>query len=301
MRVLLTGCGVLGRVIVRRRPADWELVVLDVADLDVSGVAPGNGAARPGSVRFVRGDVRDPAALREAVAGVDAIVHTAGPHGMHLAQVSPPGFMDVNVSGTVQLLEAAVEHGVRRFVFSSTVGVLGARLEGWSPSGPWIVDHTVPPLGGNVYVLSKILAEQACDYYARTHGIEVVVLRYGRLREEGEVPSMNLALSGQLTDVRDAAHANLAAAAAPGLRPPLTINLVPPTIVRPADGPRLGDVPATDLIRERLCLDPEVAGRLQFPSWAWLTDGPGPNPVLPAFNWDQGRFVRDALAGQPEG
>lgn len=290
MRVLLTGYGVLGRVIARRRPDDWELTVLDVVE------AP--DAARQTGVTFVRGDVRDGALVRDLAAAADAIVHTAGPHGIHLAEVPPARFMDVNVSGTVQLLEAALEHGVRRFVFSSTVGVLGARLELCSPSGPWIVDSSVAPLGGNVYVLSKILAEQACDYYARTHGLEAVVLRYGRLRESGEVPSMDLALGGQLTDVRDAADANVAAVVAPSL-PALTVNLVPPTVVRPADARRLSDVPAAELIRERLGLDPSTAGRLQFPSWAWLTEGPGPNPVFDAFGWGQRRFVEDALADRP--
>jgi nucleoside-diphosphate-sugar epimerase len=228
---------------------------------------------------------------------VDAIIHTAGPHGIHLEQVPPAGFTDVNVSGTLQLLEAAVEHDVRRFVFSSTVGVLGGRLERWSPTGPWLVDESVAPLPGNIYVLSKVLAEVTCDYYARTAGREVVVLRYGRLREEGEHLGMEWALSGQLTDVRDAAAANVTAVAAPVAASPLLVNLVPPTVVGPADAQRLTTAPAAAIVGERLGVAAEEAERIRLPAWAWLTTGPA-HPAFARFEHSQADFVRDALVSR---
>src|SRR4051812_1147156 len=110
MRVLVTGAaGTLGTALLPRlEAAGHDAVAFDVH----------RGA---GDARWAVGDVRDAAAVRDATAGVDVIVHTAALHGIHLADHSAREFYDLNLTGTFNVWDAAVEHHVRGVVFSSTM------------------------------------------------------------------------------------------------------------------------------------------------------------------------------------
>ena len=82
----------------------------------------------------------------------------------------PGRFFRNNVTGSLTLIEAAVSHGVSRFVFSSTAGVYASK------DGPLADDDPVAP--SSVYGATKHMVEQALEWYARIHGLRVAVLRY---------------------------------------------------------------------------------------------------------------------------
>ncbi|MBA3779552.1 MAG: NAD(P)-dependent oxidoreductase [Chloroflexi bacterium] len=133
----------------------------------------------PGGAEIVQGDLRDPEAVDRAVHGVGAIVHAAAWHGVHLREHPAEDFWDLNVLGTRHVYEAAVEHGIKRVVFSSTMGVYGESRRP-EADGPAVRIHEdLPRCPGEIYGLSKVLGEELAAYHERAHGIRGVALRYG--------------------------------------------------------------------------------------------------------------------------
>src|SRR5690349_17064701 len=126
MRVLVTGAaGNLGRVVLPAlAQAGHEPVAFDQRTVDTRQEA-------------VQGDLRDSDAVSEAVRGVDAIVHGAALHGVHLRGHPPQEFWDINVAGTFNVFEAARKHGVQRMVLSSTMGVYGHSLRRTATAFAW--------------------------------------------------------------------------------------------------------------------------------------------------------------------
>ncbi len=168
MRILITGAGgSLGRALIPLLTATGhETVAFDM---------------NPGSedVRWVEGDVRDLAAVRDAMAGVEVVVHAAALHGIHLAHHSPREFHDINLSGTFNVWEAAVEHKVRGVVFSSTMGVYGDARRPTAEDDVVFLDEATGLQPGDVYGWTKVAGEELCRYHLRRHGIPSVALRFG--------------------------------------------------------------------------------------------------------------------------
>ena len=125
---------------------------------------------------FLRGDVRSAQGVRAAARGVDVIVHAAAIHGIHLGDHSTRDFYDLNVTGTLNVWEAAVDAGVRAVVFSSTMGVYKTHS---APGGGVALREDVPLRPGDVYGWTKLAGEELCQLYGRTHGIPSVGLRFG--------------------------------------------------------------------------------------------------------------------------
>ncbi|MBA2247373.1 MAG: NAD(P)-dependent oxidoreductase [Chloroflexia bacterium] len=105
---------------------------------------------------FVRCDTRTPADARNAVDGIDAVIHLAAWHSAHTPPVSDATIFAVNVDGTFNVLEACRESGVQAFVFASSMAY------GW----------------GSVYSVTKVLGEELCRAYHEMTGAAVVMLRY---------------------------------------------------------------------------------------------------------------------------
>jgi dihydroflavonol-4-reductase len=117
-RVLVTGAtGFIGSAVTRALLADGHSVVALVEP----GVNPAALAELP--VETVAGDLRDPAAVREAVRGCASVFHVAALY--RFWSRSPKEFYDVNVGGTRAVLAAAMAEGVEKVVYTSTVGTLG--------------------------------------------------------------------------------------------------------------------------------------------------------------------------------
>jgi UDP-glucose 4-epimerase len=120
---------------------------------------------------LILGDVRHPAAIDRAFAGVDAVFHLAASVGNARSIEHPIHDSDVNVLGTLQVLEGARRHGVRRLIFSSSAAVYGEFR-----TLPIAEDHPTEP--DTPYGASKLAAEKLCLAYAKVHSLQIVCLRY---------------------------------------------------------------------------------------------------------------------------
>lgn len=120
---------------------------------------------------IVEGDLRNPAALDEAVKGVDTVFHHAALCSVAKSMEDPVTTHDVNATGTLNLLEACRKAGVRRVVFASSSSVYGD-----SEALPKQENHPVAPL--SPYAVSKLIGEHYCQLYWKSFGLETVALRY---------------------------------------------------------------------------------------------------------------------------
>ncbi|MBI5594550.1 MAG: NAD-dependent epimerase/dehydratase family protein [Elusimicrobia bacterium] len=167
--VLVTGAaGFIGsslaRELVRRgRPAR---LVDDLSHGHMENLLEGGKPVAP----FSRLDVRDPA-LEGLMEGVDTVFHLAAVSALPVCQSRPREAYDINVGGTVAVLEAARRAGVRRVVFASTSAVYESNHD-----FPCREDDPVRPT--LVYAMTKKAAEEACLGYHAAYGLETVVTRY---------------------------------------------------------------------------------------------------------------------------
>jgi UDP-glucose 4-epimerase len=107
----------------------------------------------------------------EIMKGVDYVFHFAGIAPLPDCQSSPYDAIDINVSGTVNILDAARFNGVKRVIFSSTSAIYEN-----NSSFPCDEDDDVSPY--LVYSNSKLQSEMLCKSYTRTYGLDVVMLRF---------------------------------------------------------------------------------------------------------------------------
>jgi UDP-glucose 4-epimerase len=173
MSVLVTGsAGHLGEAIVRRLRAEGR----EVRGIDIK--------ASPFTDHV--GSITDEAFVRDAMSGATSVIHSATLHKPHVATHSKREFVDTNVAGTVALLESAVAHGVKAFVFTSTTSAFGAALSP-RPGEPaaWI-DEDVTPIPKNIYGATKIAAEGMCELVARKDRLPIIVLRTSRFFPEDD-------------------------------------------------------------------------------------------------------------------
>jgi nucleoside-diphosphate-sugar epimerase len=169
MSVLVTGgAGFIGSNLVRSLLEHGHAVrVLD--DLS-TGRAENLDGARD-DVEFIEGDVRDPAAVAKAVVGVEVVHHLAALPSVARSVDDPLTSHQVNVDGTLQLLLAAVDAGVRRLVYASSSSVYGD-----TPVLPKDEDMPVSPR--SPYAAAKLAGEAYCRSFARVYPLETVCLRF---------------------------------------------------------------------------------------------------------------------------
>lgn len=132
------------------------------------------------------GSITDRGRVRECMQGTTAVLHTATLHKPHVATHTRQDFIDVNLTGTLNLLEEAVRAGVGAFVFTSTTSAFGRALS--PPDGmpaAWI-DESVRPLPKNIYGATKVAAEDLCELQHRDAGLNCIVLRTSRFFPEGD-------------------------------------------------------------------------------------------------------------------
>lgn len=209
MHVLLTGSsGWLGRFLAPRlRSTGHTVTGLDVA---------------PGADTDIIGSVADRAIVDRAFGrGVEGVIHAGALHKPDIGRYPPQAFVDVNVSGTLNLLEAAKAAGHDRFVFTSTTSLMISEVirDEAGDAATWLDETSGPLIPRNIYGVTKLAAEGLCRLYATELGLACVVLRTGRFFPEdddthraltGENLKANELLHRRLT-VEDAADAHLAA------------------------------------------------------------------------------------------
>ena len=130
------------------------------------------------------GSIADRSHVRQCMAGVDAVLHTATLHKPHVITHSRQDFVDTNITGTLTLLEEAASVGVGAFVFTSTTSAFGMAL--MPPAGApaaWVTED-VRPVPRNIYGVTKAAAEDLCELFHRSHRLACLVLRTSRFFPE---------------------------------------------------------------------------------------------------------------------
>jgi nucleoside-diphosphate-sugar epimerase len=122
-------------------------------------------------IQVVEGDIRDRAALDRAFAGADFVLHQAALPSVARSVEDPEASHDVNINGTLQVLQAARRHGVKRLVYAASSSAYGE-----TPTLPKV--ETMPPDPISPYGVGKLLGEQYCKVWTRVFGLECVALRY---------------------------------------------------------------------------------------------------------------------------
>lgn len=173
MNILVTGsAGHLGDALVRTLRAQGHAVTgLDIV------AAPSTD---------VVGSITNRALVARCLRGVNGVLHTATLHKPHVHTHSRQDFVDVNVSGTLTLLEEAAAAGVAAFVCTSTTSAFGSALSPPPPAPAAWITEDVLPVPKNIYGTTKVAAEDLCQLFQRQHGLPVLVLRTSRFFPEGD-------------------------------------------------------------------------------------------------------------------
>ena len=200
MKLLLTGSsGWLGRFLAPRlRAAGHEVVGLDIA---------------AGADTQVIGSVADRALVESVVAeGIEAIVHGGALHKPDIARYPKQAFIDTNVTGTLNLLEAAARSGHDRFIFTSTTSLMVSQRvrEGAQGEAFWMDESFYDSPPRNIYGVTKAAAENLCRIFAAEHGMDIAILRTGRFFPEDD--DTHHVLSGENMKANEFLNRRLSAA-----------------------------------------------------------------------------------------
>ena len=210
MRILLTGStGWLGRHLAPMlRAAGHEVIGMDVA---------------PGPDTRVVGSVADRALVERVMFshGIESVIHGAALHKPDIVRYPRQAFIDVNVTGTLNLLECAIAAGADRFVFTSTTSLMitQAIRDETSDAAVWLDEGSGPLSPRNIYGVTKRAAEEVCRLVHAETGLPIIVLRTSRFFPEdddahrdlsGENMKANEFLNRRLT-VEDCARAHIVA------------------------------------------------------------------------------------------
>ena len=182
-------------------------------------------------ITLIEGSITEEAACRRAVAGVDYVLHLAALPSVPRSVEDPVGTNEVNVNGTLNMLVASRDAGVKRFVFAASSAAYGD-----NPASPKREDMLVGPL--SPYAVQKVTGELYCRMFYTLYGLETVALRYFNvfgprqdpnsqyaavvprfitmfLRNEAPVIDGDGEQSRDFTFVANVIHANLLACEAP--------------------------------------------------------------------------------------
>ncbi|MBI1850943.1 MAG: NAD-dependent epimerase/dehydratase family protein [Planctomycetes bacterium] len=168
-RFLVTGgAGFIGSNLTHALAAAGERVrVLD----DFSSGKRENLAGLEQDVEIVSADLRDAAAVARACAGVEFVLHQGAIPSVPRSFLEPAKILEVNVLGTLNVIEGARRAGVRRIVYASSSSVYGdQKVE--------VKDEALPTRPMSPYAASKLAGEHLLGAAFRAHGFETVALRY---------------------------------------------------------------------------------------------------------------------------
>jgi nucleoside-diphosphate-sugar epimerase len=192
-RICITGgAGFIGSHLVERLVEQNEVVVYD--NLHRNAIQYTSVNDHP-HLTFVKGDVMDFTAVRKAVEGCQVIIHCAAIAGVYSVDRSAVRTMEVNLLGTHQVVKAAIEVGVERFVEFSTSEVYGPFIH----KGKEDDLTTIGPVGENrwVYAASKLASEHLSFAHYKEDGLPLAIVRpfnvYGpRQVGDGAIRGMSL-------------------------------------------------------------------------------------------------------------
>lgn len=173
INILVTGgAGFIGSNLVEALLADERVAMVRVLDNLATGFMYNIEEFKPNSkFQFVNGDIRDYDAVKAACEGIDVISHQAALGSVPRSIKDPLTTNDVNITGTLNVFQAAVEQGVKRVVFAASSSTYGD-----SEGLPKVEDKIGRPL--SPYAVTKYVNELYADVFDRTYGIEYIGLRY---------------------------------------------------------------------------------------------------------------------------
>lgn len=166
--ILVTGgAGFIGSHLVDKLSLENKVIVLD----NLSSGSLVNLKRNKDRITFIKGDVLDEALLKDIVAEVEFVFHLAANVG-NIRSIKDPYFdMDVNIKGTINLLEACLNSNIKRLVYSSSGAIFGEAK--YLP-----IDEEHPLNPESPYGVSKLAAEKYCFAFHKVHGVPATALRY---------------------------------------------------------------------------------------------------------------------------
>ncbi len=173
MKVLITGSsGHLGEALVRSLEASrHQAVGIDIKESPFTNHV---------------GSISEPEFAQDCMQGIDAVLHAATLHKPHVATHSRKDFVDTNITGTLNLLEAAARAGVKAFIYTSTTSTFGdAMRPGADGNAVWVTED-LQPKHKNIYGLTKTSAEGFCQLFSRNMNLPCIVLRTSRFFPEDD-------------------------------------------------------------------------------------------------------------------
>lgn len=171
LRVLVTGgAGFIGSHMIDRLVKDgYDVRAID--NLSTSSQDNIQRLLNADKVDFVKGDICDVSQVTKSVEGVDVVIHFAAVTSVPFSVANPDLTFDINLSGTLNLIQASVQANVGRFVFVSSCAVFG------NPEFlPVREEHRTNPI--SPYASSKLLAERYCMGFCERQLLQGVVLRF---------------------------------------------------------------------------------------------------------------------------
>jgi len=179
MRVLITGgAGFIGSHLADQLLA--EGATCRVLDNLSTGKRDNLPTVEP--LEFIEGDIRDRGTVMAAVDHIDAIVHLAAVASVQASIDDPMGTHATNFDGTLNLLEAARESGVRRFLYASSAAVYG-------DNDKLPLDEAETPRPLTPYAADKLAGEYYLGFYARQHGLDTTAFRFFNIFGPRQDPS----------------------------------------------------------------------------------------------------------------
>jgi len=125
-------------------------------------------------LELIRGDILDPEMVNEAVAGMDIVIHLAAHTGVVESSLDPLTDMQINVTGTLNLLQAAVRHRISRFLFASTGGAIVGNVA--PPVHEEMMPRPISPYGAG-----KLAGEGYCSAFWGSYNLKAVALRFSNV------------------------------------------------------------------------------------------------------------------------
>lgn len=170
MKVLVTGgAGFIGSNLIKGLVADKNIHVRVLDDLSAGTL--NNLKEVANGIEFIKGSITDLDMVRGACSDIDVIFHLAAKISVEDSIKNPLQTSSVNIDGTLNLLSAAKDNKVKRFVFSSSAAVYGS-------INPVPIKETAPIGPESPYALQKYVGEKYCQYFSQYYGLDTVCLRY---------------------------------------------------------------------------------------------------------------------------